>query len=91
LGGVCRELGGRIVNQNGLLLLAAGGVVYSVGGYLYIRKAENEPVSQAAYVCALLGTALHYFAIYFYVHPSECAADTMTLSQWLPAWMTPWL
>jgi hypothetical protein len=54
----CYHLNRPHVSQNGLLLLAAGGVLCSVGGWFYIRKGD-EPVSHTAYTCALLGTALH--------------------------------
>ncbi len=68
------------------MLLAAGGVVYSVGGWFYIRKGD-EPVSHTAYACALAGTALHYFAIYFYVHPSECSDGSDILPDWIAGWV----
>ncbi len=74
------------VSQNGLLLLAAGGVLFSVGGWFYIRKGD-EPVSHTTYTCALLGTALHYFAIYFYVQPSACTDSIDILPEWFSTWI----
>lgn len=68
-----------------MVLLAAGGIVYSLGGYFYIRKGD-EPVSHVAYICALAGTALHYFAIYFYVRPSECTDAIDHLPDRLSGW-----
>jgi hypothetical protein len=69
------------VRWNGVLLLAAGGLSYTVGAGFYIHGSR---VSQTTtYVCALVGTACHYFAVYLFVEPSQCTDSE------LEAWFAP--
>ncbi|PSU29552.1 PAQR family membrane homeostasis protein TrhA [Photobacterium lutimaris] len=52
----------------GLVLLAAGGIVYSVGVVFYVNK--RIPYNHAIWhVFVLGGTVCHFLAIYFYVTP----------------------
>ncbi|MCQ1058815.1 PAQR family membrane homeostasis protein TrhA [Photobacterium sp. DNB23_23_1] len=52
----------------GLVLLAAGGIVYSVGVVFYVNK--RIPYNHAIWHLFVLGgTVCHFLAIYFYVKP----------------------
>ncbi|MGF1687504.1 hemolysin III family protein [Photobacterium japonica] len=52
----------------GLVLLALGGVLYSVGVIFYVNK--RIPYNHAIWHLFVLGgTVCHFFAIYYYVHP----------------------
>ncbi|MBY5948954.1 PAQR family membrane homeostasis protein TrhA [Photobacterium rosenbergii] len=52
----------------GLVLLAAGGIVYSIGVVFYVNK--SIPYNHAIWHLFVLGgTVLHFLAIYFYVKP----------------------
>ena len=52
----------------GLVLLAAGGIVYSIGVVFYVNK--RIPYNHAIWHLFVLGgTVLHFLAIYFYVKP----------------------
>ncbi|MGF1739205.1 PAQR family membrane homeostasis protein TrhA [Photobacterium satsumensis] len=52
----------------GLVLLAAGGIVYSVGVVFYVNK--RIPYNHAIWhVFVLGGTVCHFLAIYYYVKP----------------------
>ena len=73
------------VHLNGILLLAAGGVSYTLGAGFYIHNVGRRITQTTTYVCALVGTACHYFAVYLYVQPSECS-DAELLPE---AWMAP--
>ena len=54
----------------GLRLLVAGGLAYTIGAVLYSIKAV--PLNHAIFhVLVLVGTVCHYFAVYFYVLPSS--------------------
>ncbi len=53
---------------NGIILLAAGGVVYSVGAIFYAAK--KLPYNHAIWHLFVLGGSVcHYLAIYLYVTP----------------------
>jgi hemolysin III len=55
--------------SNGLRLLVAGGLPYTLGAVLYSIKAI--PLNHAIFhILVLVGTGCHYFAVYFYVLPS---------------------
>ncbi len=54
------------VATEGLILLAAGGVAYSLGAVFYTIK--KIPFNHAIWhIFVLLGSGCHFFAIYFYV------------------------
>ncbi|MGL4983818.1 MAG: PAQR family membrane homeostasis protein TrhA, partial [Plesiomonas sp.] len=54
------------LSLGGLLLLAGGGVLYSLGVVFYLSK--RLPFSHAIWHLFVLGGAMcHFFAIYFYV------------------------
>jgi hemolysin III len=55
---------------NGLLLLLAGGVAYTVGVIFYLW--DRLPYNHAIWhIFVLTGSACHYFAIFFYVTPTR--------------------
>jgi hemolysin III len=57
------------LTSNGLRLLVAGGLAYTLGAVLYSIKAI--PLNHAIFhILVLVGTACHYFAVYFYVLPN---------------------
>lgn len=61
------------VATGGLLLLAGGGLAYTVGVIFY--KWRRLPYSHAIWhVFVLLGGAMHYFSVLFYVIPWPAAA-----------------
>ncbi len=56
------------IEVGGLTLLAAGGVIYSLGVIFYVAK--RIPYNHAIWHgFVLAGCACHFFAIYFYVDP----------------------
>lgn len=60
----------RSVATNGLLLLLAGGLCYSVGVIFYVRK--NLTYHHAIWhLFVLAGSALHFFAVLLYVVPTS--------------------
>lgn len=56
---------------NGFLLLFAGGIVYSIGGFIYTIKKpnlfKNFGYHELWHVIVLLGSILHYLALLFYI------------------------
>ena len=71
------------MHRNGVLLLAAGGIAYTIGAGFYLQHFGTRITQTTTYVCALLGTAFHYFAVYFYVQPSECSDTDLVPEVWL--------
>ncbi|WP_434762226.1 PAQR family membrane homeostasis protein TrhA [Vibrio fortis] len=58
----------KSVDLGGLILLAAGGVIYSLGVIFYVAK--RIPYNHAIWhLFVLAGCACHFFAIYLYVTP----------------------
>ncbi|GEA59837.1 PAQR family membrane homeostasis protein TrhA [Vibrio comitans] len=56
------------LHSGGLALLAAGGLIYSLGIVFYVNK--RIPFNHAIWHCFVLGGAVcHFLAIYFYVQP----------------------
>ncbi|WP_373604466.1 PAQR family membrane homeostasis protein TrhA [Vibrio sp. UCD-FRSSP16_30] len=56
------------LDPGGLVLLAVGGVVYSLGIIFYVGK--RIPFNHAIWHCFVLaGAACHFLAIYYYVQP----------------------
>ena len=58
----------KSVELGGLILLAAGGIIYSLGVIFYVAK--RIPYNHAIWhLFVLAGCACHFFAIYLYVTP----------------------
>ena len=53
--------------SEGLLLLLAGGIAYTLGAVLYAIGAKRPYFHSVFHFFCLIGTALHFFSIYFYV------------------------
>lgn len=57
------------VPTGGIVLVAAGGVLYTVGVYFFVTG-QTVPINHAIWhVFVLFASACHYFAIYWYVRP----------------------
>ena len=59
------------VHPNGVMLLAAGGIMFTIGFVLYVRSGDSHK-SPGIYVLGILGCLLHYLAVYNYVGLSSC-------------------
>lgn len=55
------------MGYNGVMLLIAGGVMYTLGSILYGIGSKKKYMHCIFHVFCLLGSILQYFAIYFYV------------------------
>lgn len=55
------------LDRNGLWLLLAGGIAYTLGAVLYGIGSKKRYFHSVFHVFCLLGTALHFFSIYLYV------------------------
>ena len=55
------------LDRGGLWLLLAGGIAYTVGAVLYGIGAKKRYFHSIFHFFCLIGTALHFFSIYFYV------------------------
>ena len=55
------------LDQSGLWLLLAGGIAYTVGAVLYGIGAKKRYFHSVFHFFCLIGTALHFFSIYYYV------------------------
>ena len=55
------------LDRGGLWLLLAGGIAYTVGAVLYGLGAKKRYFHSVFHFFCLIGTALHFFSIYFYV------------------------
>ena len=55
------------LDRRGLWLLLAGGIAYTVGAVLYGIGAKKRYFHSVFHFFCLIGTALHFFSIYFYV------------------------
>lgn len=55
------------LDRNGLWLLLAGGIAYTLGAVLYGIGSKKQYFHSVFHVFCLLGTALHFFSIYLYV------------------------
>ena len=51
----------------GLLLLLAGGIAYTLGAVLYALGSKKRYFHSVFHFFCLIGTALHFLSIYFYV------------------------
>lgn len=55
------------LDPNGFWLLLAGGIAYTVGAVLYGIGAKKRYFHSVFHFFCLIGTAFHFFSIYFYV------------------------
>ena len=55
------------LDRTGLWLLLAGGIAYTVGAVLYGLGAKRRYFHSVFHFFCLIGTALHFFSIYYYV------------------------
>ena len=55
------------LDRTGLGLLLAGGIAYTLGAVLYGLGAKKRYFHSIFHFFCLIGTALHFFSIYFYV------------------------
>lgn len=55
------------LDRGGLWLLLTGGIAYTVGAVLYGIGAKKRYFHSVFHFFCLIGTALHFFSIYFYV------------------------
>lgn len=55
------------LDRRGLWLLLAGGIAYTIGAVLYGIGAKKRYFHSVFHFFCLIGTALHFFSIYFYV------------------------
>ena len=55
------------LEQSGLWLLLTGGIAYTVGAVLYGIGAKKRYFHSVFHFFCLIGTALHFFSIYYYV------------------------
>lgn len=55
------------IDSTGLMLLLMGGIAYTLGAVLYAVGSKKRYCHSVFHVFCLLGTALHFFAIYLYV------------------------
>ena len=55
------------LDRGGLWLLLAGGIAYTIGAVLYGIGAKKRYFHSVFHFFCLIGTALHFFSIYFYV------------------------
>ena len=55
------------LDRGGVWLLLAGGIAYTVGAVLYGIGAKKRYFHSVFHFFCLIGTALHFFSIYFYV------------------------
>ncbi|MGB5823459.1 MAG: hemolysin III family protein, partial [Proteocatella sp.] len=60
----------EVLPPEGLFLLAAGGISYTIGGILYIIKKPNLKYinfHDIFHIFVLIGTGLQFFAVYFFI------------------------
>ncbi len=58
---------GEIFAPGAIALLLAGGVAYTLGAVLYVIGAKRPVMHSVFHVFTVIGSALHFFAILFYV------------------------
>ena len=56
-----------VLGKNGLLLLAAGGIAYTIGAILYGLGRKHKYMHSIFHLFIVLGSLLHFFCILFYV------------------------
>jgi channel protein (hemolysin III family) len=69
-------------------LLAAGGVIFSLGTLLYLRDRVGNPHSLKGwwYVLVVVASTVHYVAVLNYVAPPGEACVAATAERGLAAW-----
>lgn len=55
------------IGSIGLSLIILGGIMYSIGALLYVIGARKKYFHSVFHFFCILGTTLHYLAIYFYI------------------------
>lgn len=55
------------VGKTGLLLIILGGIIYSIGAFLYAIGSKKKYMHSVFHFFCILGTIFHYFAIYLFV------------------------
>lgn len=55
------------LDKTGLILLLAGGIAYTLGAILYAIGSKKRYFHSIFHFFCLIGTAFHFFSIYFYV------------------------
>lgn len=71
----------ELVAPGGLMLLLAGGLCYTIGVPVYIKK--SIPFNHAIWhLFVLAGTSLHFFAVLFYVIPAFDHLSFMAAPLW---------
>lgn len=55
------------VGKTGLLLIILGGIMYSIGAFLYAIGSKKKYMHSVFHFFCILGTIFHYFAIYLFV------------------------
>lgn len=53
--------------HNGLMILLAGGIAYTLGAVLYAIGSKKPYFHSVFHFFCIIGTVLHFFSIYFYV------------------------
>lgn len=56
-----------VLGKNGLLLLVAGGIAYTIGAILYALGRKHKYMHSIFHLFIVLGSLLHFFCILFYV------------------------
>lgn len=68
------------IRFGGVALLAAGGLVYTLGGAIFTLQRPNPLPGKFGFheiwhIAVMLGAALHYCCIFFYVWPKMCGGS----------------
>ena len=56
-----------VLEKNGLILLVAGGIAYTIGAVLYGLGRKHKYMHSIFHLFIVLGSLLHFFCILFYV------------------------
>ncbi|MBQ7049931.1 MAG: hemolysin III family protein, partial [Firmicutes bacterium] len=59
----------QVLGPTGTLLLALGGVAYTIGAVLYGLGKKKAYIHSVFHIFCIIGSLLHYFMILFYVMP----------------------
>jgi hemolysin III len=60
----------QYIHFNGMMLIFAGGLCFSIGVFFYMRDAKHTYNHAIWHLFVLAGGACHYFAILFYAQPT---------------------
>ena len=61
----------QVLGSNGTLLLAMGGVAYTIGAVLYGLGKKKAYIHSVFHIFCVIGSLFHYFMILFYVMPIQ--------------------